>query len=66
MTLSDLFGVIENANAVVTVKDYDNTELVKFYLSGSSQLLTDLLAREVDGLSIKNQNEMTVTLKEGI
>ena len=63
MTLSEFLAALNNPNAVVTVVDSDNTELVKIYASGYEQLLATLLAREVDKVTIANANGVTVLLK---
>lgn len=64
MALSDLFAVLDNPNAVVTVNEADGTQVVKFYLSGSAQLLATLLAREVSKFVAKNANDYVITLVE--
>ena len=64
MALSDLFAVLENPNAVVTVNEANGTQIVKFYLSGSTQLLATLLAREVSTFVAKSANDYVITLVE--
>lgn len=63
MTLSEFLAALTNAQAVVTVIESDNTELVKLYAAGYSQLLATLLAREVDKVTIANANGVSVLLK---
>lgn len=63
MTLSEFLAALNNPNAVVTVVDSDNTELVKVYASGYAQLIAELLAREVDKVTIASANGVTVLLK---
>ena len=63
MTLSEFLAALNNPNAVVTVVDSDNTELVKVYASGYEQLLATLLAREVDKVTIASANGVIVLLK---
>ena len=61
MTLSEFFAALQNPNMVVTIKE-GNTELTKIYASGYEQLLATLLAKEVDKITIVNQNQATVEL----
>jgi hypothetical protein len=61
MTLSEFFGALDNANAVVTIID-GTTELVKVYASGSDQLLATLLAREVSKIKVTSPTAITVEL----
>lgn len=61
MTLSEFFAALQNPNMVVTVKE-GNTELTKIYASGYEQLLATLLAKEVDKITIVNQNQATIDL----
>lgn len=61
MTLSEFFAALQNPNMVVTIKE-GNTELTKIYASGYEQLLTTLLGKEVDKITIVNQNQATVEL----
>ena len=63
MTLSQFLAALNNAQAVVTILDNDNTELVKVYAAGYEQLLATLLAREVDKVTIVQSNAVTVLLK---
>ena len=61
MTLSEFFAALQNPNMVVTIKE-GNSELTKIYASGYEQLLATLLAKEVDKITIVNQNAATVEL----
>lgn len=63
MTLSEFLAALNNPQAVVTVIDNDNTELIKLYAAGYAQLLATLLAREVDKVTVVNQAAITVVLK---
>ncbi len=63
MTLSEFLAALNNPQAVVTVIDDDNTELIKLYAAGYAQLLATLLAREVDKVTVVNQAAITVILK---
>lgn len=63
MTLSEFLSALNNPQAVVTVVDNDNTELIKLYAAGYAQLLASLLAREVDKVTIAQTNAVTVLLK---
>lgn len=63
MTLSEFLAALNNPQAVVTVIDDDNTELIKLYAAGYAQLLATLLAREVDKVTVVNQAAITVVLK---
>lgn len=66
MTLSELLATLQNTAAmVVTVKDTDNSDLVKFYANGYEQIVESVLSREVDKLTVAN-NAITVVLKGGI
>ena len=66
MTLSELLGTLQNtATMIVTVKDADNSDLVKFYANGYEQIVESVLSREVDKLTVAN-NAITVVLKGGI
>ena len=62
MSLSDFFTALDNDNAVVTIIDDDNTELVKVYASGSDQLLATLLARNVAKFKVNSPTAITVEL----
>lgn len=62
MSLSDFFGALDNANAVITIIDDDGDELVKVYASGSDQLLATLLARNVAKFKVTNPTSITVEL----
>ena len=63
MTLSEFLAALNNPQAVVTVNDSDNTELIKMYAAGYAQLLATLLAREVDKVTVVNQAAITILLK---
>lgn len=63
MTLSEFLAALTNPQAVVTVVDSDNTELIKLYAAGYSQLLSTLLSREIDKVTIAQMNAVTVLLK---
>lgn len=64
MTLSELFAVLDNQNANVTVNDNDGVAIIKFGVAGYANLTSTLLAREVDKVLAKSANEFTITLKE--
>ena len=61
MSLLDFFGALDNENAVVTIID-GTTELVKVYASGSDQLLSTLLARNVAKFKVSSPTAITVEL----
>lgn len=61
MTLEELFAALQNPNMVVTVIE-GTTELTKIYASGYEQLQATLLAKEVDKITVVNQNAATVNL----
>jgi hypothetical protein len=62
MSLSEFFTALDNDNAVVTIIDDDNKELVKVYASGSDQLLATLLARNVAKFKVSSPTAITVEL----
>ena len=62
MSLSEFFTALDNDNAVVTIIDDDNKELVKVYASGSDQLLATLLARNVAKFKVNSPTAITVEL----
>ena len=61
MTLEELFAALQNPNMVVTVIE-GTTELTKIYASGYEQLQATLLAKEVNKITVVNQNAATVNL----
>lgn len=61
MTLEEFFEALQNPNMVVTVIE-GTTELTKIYASGYEQLQDTLLAKEVDKITVVNQNAATVNL----
>lgn len=61
MTLEELFAALQNPNMVVTVIE-GTTELTKIYASGYQQLQATLLAKEVNKITVVNQNAATVNL----
>ncbi len=63
MTLSEFLAALNNPNAVITVIDDDNTELIKLYAAGYAQLLATVLAREVDKVTVVKVDQITVLLK---
>lgn len=63
MTLAEFLAALNNPQAVVTVLDSDNTELIKLFAAGYEQLLAELLSREVDKVTIAQMNAVTVLLK---
>ena len=63
MTLLELLGSLENASKiVVTVNDADGVELVTFFAGGYEQILSTLLEREIDSLTIKSNTALVVKL----
>lgn len=62
MTLSEFLVSLTNTDALVTVLDADNTELVKLYAPGYAQLIATLLAREVSKVTVVNPKAITVVL----
>lgn len=64
MTLSEFLAALNNPNAVITVIDDDNTELIKLYAAGYAQLLATVLAREVDKVTVVKVDQITVLLKQ--
>lgn len=69
MTLQEFFAALTNKDVVVTISEKDAqqavTELTKIYASGYEQLLTTLLARTVDSVTISNQKDVRVVLTAG-
>ena len=63
MTLQEFLAALTNAQALVTVVDSDDAELIKLYAAGYAQLLATLLAREVDTVTIANPQAVSVKLK---
>lgn len=63
MTLAEFLAALNNPNAVVTVVDDNDSELIKLYAAGYEQLLAALLEREVDVVTIVNQAAITLKLK---
>lgn len=63
MTLQEFLAALNNPNAVITVIDDDNTELIKLYAAGYAQLLATVLAREVDKVTVVKVDQITVLLK---
>lgn len=61
MTLEEFFAALQNPNMVVTVME-NNVELTKIYASGYEQLQASLLAKEVDTITVMNQNAATIVL----
>lgn len=61
MTLEEFFAALQNPNMVVTVVE-GSTELTKIYASGYEQLQASLLAKEVDKITVVNQNAATINL----
>lgn len=61
MTLAEFFAALQNPNMVVTVME-NNVELTKIYASGYEQLQATLLAKEVDTITVQNQNAATIVL----
>lgn len=61
MTLEEFFAALQNPNMVVTVVE-GSAELTKIYASGYEQLQSSLLAKEVDKITVVNQNAATINL----
>lgn len=61
MSLIQLISAIEGNKTIVSVID-DETEIIKFYTGGESQLADELQERLVSTIKIENQNMITVTL----
>lgn len=61
MTLEEFFAALQNPNMVVTVVE-GSTELTKIYASGYEQLQASLLAKEVDKITVVNNNAATINL----
>ena len=64
MTLSALLDAITASKIQVTLLDANETELIKFYTGGQSELSETLLARLVQTLKIENATAITIELKE--
>ncbi len=62
MSLSDFFQALANDNAVITIIDDNDAELVKVVASGYSQLLATLLSRNVATFKVVSNNAITVNL----
>lgn len=64
MTLSEFLIALTNSQMLVTILDSDNTELIKTYAPGYAQLVSSLLARTVDKITIVNNQAATIKLTE--
>lgn len=62
MTLEAFFKALTNVNAVVTIKNAAEKDLVKVNAAGYEQLLATLLAEEVKGITVKSATDVTVIL----
>lgn len=64
MTLSALLNAITSVKIQVTLRDANETELIKFYTGGQGELTEAILNRQVQTLKIENATAITVDLKE--
>lgn len=62
MTLNNLVSTAFGTKTIFTVLDSDQTQLIKFYSGGQTQLSTDLLAKTVESWSIESATSVIVTL----
>lgn len=70
MTLQEFFVALKkNTNALVTINELDSeqtsTQLTQVVASGYAQLLTALLAREIDTVEVRDAKNIIVTLTAG-
>lgn len=68
MTLQEFLAALQNPNAVVTINEAGETphELIKMYAAGYEQLLTDLLAKEVETVTVVSPQAITVVVEATI
>jgi predicted YcjX-like family ATPase len=70
MSLSEFLAALNNPQAVVTINEPSEgtavTELIKMYAAGYEQLLAELLAREVDKVTVVSPQAITVLLKASL
>lgn len=64
MTLAEFLAALNNPQAIVSVMDSDNTELIKLYAAGYTQLIAELLEREISKVTIATKDAVNVLLKE--
>jgi hypothetical protein len=65
MILSDLVHALKGAaTLVITVKDANEGDLIKFYTGGENCLTAELLARTVTTVKVENATAVTVELEK--
>lgn len=63
MTLQQFIQVITgNANIVMTVKDSNETMLIKFYVGGQAVLSAALLSRTIAAIKFENATSIIIDL----
>ena len=62
MTLMQLISAIESTKILISVRDANETELIKFYTGGQAQLSDTLKSRTVSTIKIENQTTIVVEL----
>lgn len=62
MALKQLIDAIKSKKILITVRDSNEDELIKFYTGGQDALTTTLLNRVVTVINIENQTSITVDL----
>ena len=65
MTVQEFLAALQNPTSIVTILDNDGTELIKLYAAGYAQLLATLLARDVEQVTVGNQNAISLKLTSG-
>lgn len=66
MTLMQLISAIESNKILISVRDANETELIKFYTGGQDQLSDALKTRTVSTIKIENQTTIVVELSSAI
>lgn len=67
MTLQQFIQVITgNANIVMTVKDSNETVLIKFYVGGQAVLSSDLLSRTIAAIKFENATSIIIDLDTAV
>ena len=62
MTVEQFLAALTNDKMLITILDYDDSELVKLYAQGYEQLLASLLAETVDKITISGNAAITIVL----
>lgn len=62
MTVQQFLAALTNDKMLITILDYDDSELVKLYAQGYEQLLASLLSRDIEAVTVVNQTSATIQL----